>query len=78
MLTLDDIKGLGPNDVICIPRPNQTPERWRVNGRVQVWKTQPNRVHVPLKHGLYAYGFINDVNMGTWNALGAYISKGGV
>ena len=30
-----------------------TPQRWRVNGRVKRWKRDPDRIRVPLKHGLY-------------------------
>lgn len=30
--------------------------RWYVNGRVKTWKTDPLRIEVPLKHGLYTFG----------------------
>jgi len=35
-----------------------TARRWRVSGQVQTWKRDPNRVRVPLKHGLYVHGAI--------------------
>jgi len=40
-----------------------TPQRWRVNGAVKTWKRSPERVEVPLKHGLYAYGYLRDDNL---------------
>ena len=30
-------------------------QRWRVTGKVQRWKRDPERFRVPLKHGLYTY-----------------------
>ncbi len=28
-------------------------ERWRVSGQPKTWKTMPERVSVPVKHGIY-------------------------
>jgi len=39
-----------------------SPARWRVNDKVQVWKTQPDRFRVPLKHGLYDYSELTQSN----------------
>lgn len=36
----------------------------RVNGKVQTWKTRPNEVRVPVKRGLYEYGYITHHNLG--------------
>ena len=35
-----------------------SPERWRVNGQVKTWKTRPNEVRIPVKHGLYSYDYL--------------------
>lgn len=37
--------------------------RWRCNGKVQTWVTQPGRVSIPAKHGMSTYGYFdqNDV-----------------
>ena len=35
-----------------------TAQRWRVNGKVKTWKTRPNDIQIPLKHGLYSYGYL--------------------
>lgn len=37
--------------------------RWRVNGKVKTWVRNPNRVRVPLKHGMYVYGYLNQDNL---------------
>lgn len=37
--------------------------RYRVNGAVKRWKTDPYRVQVPIKHGLNHYGYINNDNL---------------
>jgi len=30
-------------------------ERWRLNGQVQLWKTDPGRIRIPVKRGMYEY-----------------------
>jgi hypothetical protein len=35
--------------------------RWRVNGQVKTWKRRPG-YKVPVKHGLYDYGYLTDYN----------------
>jgi hypothetical protein len=37
-----------------------TPQRWRVNGKPQIWKRAPHKVRVPLKYGLYRYDAITE------------------
>ena len=39
-----------------------TPVRWRVNGKTKTWKTMPDRFQVPLKHGLYDFGYLDEKN----------------
>ena len=34
----------------------------RVNGEVKTWKKNPTRFLVPIKHGLYEYGYIHERN----------------
>ncbi len=40
-----------------------TAQRWRVNGKVTVWKRSPGRVRVPVKHGLYSYDAITECEL---------------
>lgn len=42
-------------------------KRWKVNGQVKTWKRSPDKVKVPVKHGLYAYDYVteNELNIVT-------------
>ena len=40
-----------------------TTQRWRVNGKVKRWIRSPWRFEIPLKRGMYQYGYITDLNM---------------
>lgn len=44
---------------------DRTPQRWRVNGVVKTWKKNLGRVSIPIKSGLYLYGYIteNDLHL---------------
>ena len=35
--------------------------RWRLNGKVRRWVREPDRVEVPLKHGLWDYFTLSNV-----------------
>ena len=37
-----------------------SPQRWRVNGKPKTWKRSPERVQVPIKHGLYAFDYVTE------------------
>jgi hypothetical protein len=37
--------------------------RWYVNGEVKTWKRDPTRIRVPLKHGLFTYGYLDQYNV---------------
>ena len=39
-----------------------TPVRWRRNGATKTWKTRPNDFRIPVKYGLYEFGYIDEVN----------------
>lgn len=38
------------------------PARWRANGKCKTWKRDPARFQLPIKHGLYSYGYITNEN----------------
>lgn len=38
------------------------PINWRANGRCKTWKRTPERFQLPIKHGLYNYGYITEDN----------------
>lgn len=58
-ITLKQAKQLQHGDILyhrSITKSDGTPQRWRVNGMPKLWRTDPKRIKVPLKYGLYAYG----------------------
>ncbi len=57
----------GPCIVYVGPRGGRTlrQEVWRRNGKTKVWKTRPEDFKVPVKHGLYKYGYIDNGNAST-------------
>lgn len=34
------------------------PSQWRINGQMKRWKRTPDRIYLPIKHGLYDYDAI--------------------
>jgi hypothetical protein len=65
-MTLDEAKLLKLGDRIAVLGENKrdgTPRAWRVNGKVKLWKTNPNRISVPVKWGLREYGYITESNL---------------
>ena len=56
MLTLEQAKELRYGDYLV----DEYGKRWKVNGEVKRWKRDPDRIRVPLKHGLYSYDAITD------------------
>lgn len=51
------------------------PAKWRANGQCKTWKRSPERFKLPIKHGLYNYGYITEENAHLFEA--AYESIGG-
>jgi len=39
-----------------------TPQRWKVNGEIKLWKTRPYDFSVPIKHGLRDFSYLTHVN----------------
>lgn len=56
MITLEEAKALEYGDILI----DKTGHRWKVNGQVKTWKRDADRIRVPLKHGLYAYGALTE------------------
>lgn len=58
MITLAEAKALRPRQVLV----DRHKRRWYVNGMVKTWKTDPSRIRIPLKHGLYTYDALTDTD----------------
>ena len=70
MLTLAGAKSLSYGTILYHRRyrnADGTPSRAKVTGAPQVWKTRPNEVRVPWKHGLYVHGAVTEVNLKEWS-----------
>jgi len=48
--------------------------KWRLNGRIQTWKRDANRVRIPVKFGLYSYDAITQSEVGN-KTLFAFTGK---
>jgi hypothetical protein len=65
-ITLEEAKNLKPGTVVyhrTARNSDHTPQKWRVNGQVQTWKTRPECVSVPLKRGLYTCMHLTEKNL---------------
>lgn len=62
-MTLNEAKKLTYGQVIYYCgafNADGTPQRWRVNGKVKLWKTRPKEIKIPIKWGLYHYDYIDE------------------
>lgn len=73
-LTLEDAKQLQYREVLV----DEYGKRWYVSGAVKTWKRDPDRIRVPLKHGLYTYGALetHDFHDGVCNYMTRERSEG--
>jgi hypothetical protein len=46
---------------------DKSPLRARRNGATKTWKTRPTEFSIPIKHGLYTYGYITQDNAAQWD-----------
>lgn len=61
-LTATRFKEVAPASVNP-PLNTHTKQRcWRANGKCKVWKRDKNRFQLPIKHGLYSYGYLTNDN----------------
>jgi hypothetical protein len=66
-MELEEIKNLSRGQTLWVIghyKASGEPSEIRVNGQVKTWKTRPNEVQVPYKHGLKECGYITESNMG--------------
>jgi len=68
MITLEKAKALTYGTILHHVKDKNsdgTPRRWKVNGKPKTWKRSPERVRVPVKHGLYTHDYLteNDLDL---------------
>jgi hypothetical protein len=70
-MRLSEAKNLKHGDTIyhrTAKNTDGTQTRARITGAVKTWKTDPDRIRVPWKHGLYTYGAIESaLDLEDWN-----------
>lgn len=74
-LTLEQAKQLKRGDILyhrINSNADGTPQRWKVNGRVKRWKRSPDRIEVPLKHGLYDHDTLTENDLELVSLEGAW------
>jgi len=62
-ITLNEAKNLKHGQIIyhtIHKNSDGTAQRWKVNGKVQTWKKDLNRVKIPVKYGMYRYDYITE------------------
>ena len=37
-------------------------QKWRINGQTKTWKRTPGKFSIPIKHGLYAFTYLDNEN----------------
>lgn len=65
-MTLEQAKTLKYGDHvhhITATNADGTPQRFRITGKVKTWKRSPERVQVPVKRGMYQYGYLTEHNI---------------
>ena len=63
MITLEQAKALRYGQTVlfdCNRNRKGESQRWKVNGQPKTWKRSPERVQVPVKHGLYTFDYITE------------------
>lgn len=59
MITLEQAKSLQCGVIlyhVIYKNADNSPQRWKVNGKVKRWKREPDRIEIPIKHGLRDFG----------------------
>lgn len=65
MITLEQAKKLTYRQEIYdkfYQNADGTPQRWRVNGQIKLWKTRPEHFKLPIKRGLWEYSYLTHDN----------------
>ena len=68
-MTREQIRTADMFYMFCHANADGTPVRWRRNGRTKIWKTRPHDFKIPVKHGMYDYGYITPENMHEFTAV---------
>lgn len=62
-ITLNEAKALSKGTTLysrLYANADDSPARYKVSGAPKTWKRQPNRVEIPVKWGIYGYGYVDE------------------
>jgi hypothetical protein len=65
-MKLEEAKKLAYGQIIysrSFKNADGSPQRFKVNGNVKTWKKDNSRIRVPLKRGLYEFGYLDEYNI---------------
>jgi hypothetical protein len=54
-MTLSEVRALKSGDRVRLILNNGRIGEAKINGAIKVWKSDPSRIEVPIKYGLYEY-----------------------
>jgi len=66
LVSLAEAKRLRYNQVLYHRRwrnADGSAQRWVVKGKPKTWKTRPKEVRVPIKRGMFEYGYLTQDNL---------------
>ena len=66
MITYEEALTARHFEHVKLANADKSPLRARRNGQTKVWKTRPGEFQIPIKHGLYSYGYITHDNATDW------------
>lgn len=50
-------------------RDGLNPVQFRRNGATKTWKTRPGEFKIPVKHGMYTFGYITQDDAANWSTI---------
>ena len=69
-MTFDEAKSLEVGQIVycnTFTNADGTACRWKINGKVKTWKRDETRIQIPVKRGMYQYGYIDETNFGCFS-----------
>ena len=77
-LTFEEAKNLKVGDILYhtfLKNEDKTPQRWKVNREVKLWKRDLKRIHIPLKRVLKSFAYLDEHDFGSKGFCLAFKTK---
>lgn len=69
-MTFEQAKNLKVGDILThnyLKNKDGTPQRWKVNGKIKLFKKDPTRIEIPIKRRLFEFARLNQNNIDRWD-----------